>query len=55
MSEQQLDQRRRGLEAYLEKICSVRAIAESDLVQEFLTDNDDEQVRRIGVSAISSV
>ena len=44
MSEQQLDQRRRGLEAYLEKICSVRAIAESDLVQEFLTDTDDEQV-----------
>ncbi|XP_043196221.1 sorting nexin-27-like, partial [Amphibalanus amphitrite] len=43
MSEQQLDQRRRGLEAYLEKICSVRAIAESDLVQEFLTDSDDEQ------------
>lgn len=43
MSEQQLDQRRRGLEAYLEKVCSVRAIAESDLVQEFLTDNDDEQ------------
>ncbi|XP_037082859.1 sorting nexin-27-like [Pollicipes pollicipes] len=43
MSEQQLDQRRRGLEAYLEKICSVRAIAESELVQQFLTDNDEEQ------------
>lgn len=42
MSEQQLDARRRGLEQYLERVCAVRVIAESDLMQEFLTDQDDE-------------
>ncbi|KAF5304391.1 hypothetical protein FQR65_LT18877 [Abscondita terminalis] len=42
LSEQQLDARRRGLEQYLEKVCAVRVIAESDIVQEFLTDQDDE-------------
>ncbi|XP_072938444.1 sorting nexin-27 [Epargyreus clarus] len=41
LSEQQLDARRRGLEQYLEKVCAVRVIAESDAVQEFLTDSDD--------------
>ncbi|EEB15994.1 Sorting nexin-27, putative [Pediculus humanus corporis] len=40
LSEQQLDSRRRGLEQYLEKVCAVRVIAESDAVQEFLTDSD---------------
>lgn len=44
LSEQQLDARRRGLEQYLEKVCAVRVIAESDVMQEFLTDADDEQV-----------
>ncbi|KAJ4447685.1 hypothetical protein ANN_09693 [Periplaneta americana] len=43
LSEQQLDARRRGLEQYLEKVCAVRVIAESDVMQEFLTDADDEQ------------
>nr|CAD7193834.1 unnamed protein product [Timema douglasi] len=43
LSEQQLDARRRGLEQYLEKVCAVRVIAESDVMQEFLTDSDDEQ------------
>ncbi|XP_056635611.1 sorting nexin-27 [Diorhabda sublineata] len=42
MSEQQLDARRRGLEQYLERVCAVRVIAESDIMQEFLTDQDDE-------------
>ncbi|XP_034230063.1 sorting nexin-27 [Thrips palmi] len=42
LSEQQLDSRRRGLEQYLEKVCAVRVIAESDIVQEFLADTDDE-------------
>lgn len=41
LSEQQLDSRRRGLEQYIEKVCAVRVIAESDAVQEFLTDSDD--------------
>lgn len=41
LSEQQLDARRRGLEQYLEKVCAVRVIAESDIMQEFLTDQDD--------------
>ncbi|CAG0912888.1 unnamed protein product [Notodromas monacha] len=39
LNEQQLDARRRGLEHYLEKICAVRVIADSDIVQEFFTDN----------------
>ncbi|CAG5058955.1 unnamed protein product [Parnassius apollo] len=38
LSEQQLDARRRGLEQYLEKVCAVRVIAESEAVQEFLTE-----------------
>lgn len=42
LSEQQLDARRRGLEQYLERVCAVRVIAESDAMQEFLTDQDDE-------------
>ncbi|XP_041370157.1 sorting nexin-27-like [Gigantopelta aegis] len=37
LSEQQLDQRRRGLEQYLEKVCAVRVLGESDIVQEFLS------------------
>ncbi|CAL8256297.1 unnamed protein product [Boreogadus saida] len=41
LSEQQLDARRRGLEEYLEKVCSVRVIGESDIMQEFLSDSDD--------------
>lgn len=44
LNEQQLDSRRRGLEQYLEKVCAVRVIAESEIMQEFLTD--DEQVAR---------
>lgn len=40
LSEQHLDSRRRGLEQYLEKVCAVRVIAESDAMQEFLTDSD---------------
>jgi sorting nexin-27 len=42
LTDQQLDARRRGLEQYLEKVCAVRVIAESDTVQEFLTDTDDD-------------
>lgn len=42
LSEQQLDARRRGLEQYLERVCAVRVIAESDVMQEFLTDQDDD-------------
>ncbi|XP_072316767.1 sorting nexin-27b isoform X1 [Eucyclogobius newberryi] len=41
MSEQQLDARRRGLEEYMEKVCSVRAIGESDIMQEFLSESDE--------------
>lgn len=42
LSDQQLDTRRRGLELYLEKVCAVRVIAESDIMQDFLTDLDDD-------------
>lgn len=37
-----MDARRRGLEQYLEKVCAVRVIAESDSMQEFLTDKLDD-------------
>ncbi|KAL7977993.1 hypothetical protein Chor_004980 [Crotalus horridus] len=39
--EQQLDARRRGLEEYLEKVCSIRVIGESDVMQEFLSESDE--------------
>lgn len=42
LTEQQLDTRRRGLEQYLERVCAVRVIAESESMQEFLTDSEDE-------------
>lgn len=41
LSEQQLDARRRGLEEYLERVCSVRIIGESDIMQEFLSESDE--------------
>ncbi|RWS04024.1 Sorting nexin-27-like protein [Dinothrombium tinctorium] len=49
LSDQQLDARRRGLEQYLEKVCAVRVIAESDVMQEFLTDYDDDQGGRVTI------
>ncbi|TRY67128.1 hypothetical protein TCAL_09235 [Tigriopus californicus] len=42
LSEQKLDARRRGLEQYLERVCAIRVIAESELMQEFLTETEDE-------------
>ncbi|XP_065143799.1 sorting nexin-27a [Paramisgurnus dabryanus] len=41
LSEQQLDVRRRGLEEYLERVCSVRVIGESDIMQEFLSESNE--------------
>lgn len=41
LNEKQLDKRRRELEQYLEKVCAVRPLAESDLMQHFLTSADD--------------
>lgn len=46
LNEQQLDSRRRVLEQYLEVVCAVRVIAESDVMQEFFADTDEQQVRR---------
>lgn len=43
LSGQQVDQRRRGLELYLEKVCAVRVIAESDIMHQFLNDAEDQQ------------
>ena len=42
MSEQQLDSRRRGLELYLERVCAVRIIADSEILQDFLTEHEDD-------------
>uniref|UniRef100_A0A673ISI7 Sorting nexin-27 n=1 Tax=Sinocyclocheilus rhinocerous TaxID=307959 RepID=A0A673ISI7_9TELE len=41
LSEQQLDARRRGLEEYLERVCSVRVLGESDIMQEFLSESNE--------------
>ncbi|GMR53072.1 hypothetical protein PMAYCL1PPCAC_23267 [Pristionchus mayeri] len=38
LSDQQMDSRRRGLEQYLERICSIVVIADSEMVQEFLME-----------------
>jgi len=40
LSDQQLDSRRRGLEQYLERVCAVKVIGESELMKEFLTETD---------------
>lgn len=40
LNDQQLDSRRRGLELYLEKVCAVRVIAESEIMQDFLTEDE---------------
>jgi hypothetical protein len=47
LNDQQLDSRRRGLEQYLEKVCAVRVIAESDVMQEFLTDDESVKAKLI--------
>jgi len=44
LTDQQLDARRRRLEQYLERVCAVRVIAESELVRDFLTESEDEIV-----------
>jgi sorting nexin-27 len=44
MTEQQLDTRRRKLEQYLERVCGVRVIAESEIVKEFLSESEDDIV-----------
>uniref|UniRef100_A0A9J2PE06 Sorting nexin-27 n=2 Tax=Ascaris TaxID=6251 RepID=A0A9J2PE06_ASCLU len=43
LSEQQLDARRRGLELYLEKVCAIRVIADSDIIQEFLMEDSSSE------------
>ncbi|XP_035386739.1 sorting nexin-27b isoform X4 [Electrophorus electricus] len=52
LSEQQLDTRRRGLEEYLERVCSVRVIGESDIMQDFLSESDELQLNYNGVSDV---
>jgi len=42
LSEQQLDTRRRGLEQYLERVCAVRVIGEGEIMQDFLTETEEE-------------
>lgn len=42
LTDQQLDARRRGLEFYLEKVCAIRVIAESNVMRDFLTETEDE-------------
>uniref|UniRef100_A0A1I7S1S2 Sorting nexin-27 n=1 Tax=Bursaphelenchus xylophilus TaxID=6326 RepID=A0A1I7S1S2_BURXY len=39
MTEQRLDGRRRGLETYLEKVCTIKVIADCDIMQEFLMED----------------
>uniref|UniRef100_A0A915L5I5 Sorting nexin-27 n=1 Tax=Romanomermis culicivorax TaxID=13658 RepID=A0A915L5I5_ROMCU len=49
LNEQQIDTRRRGLEQYIEKVCAVRVIAESDIVQEFLMDHQSPDANFVDV------
>lgn len=42
LSEHQLDSRRRGLESFLEKVCSVRAIVDHPITRDFLTEDASE-------------
>ncbi|XP_045401054.1 sorting nexin-27 isoform X3 [Lemur catta] len=51
LSEQQLDTRRRGLEEYLEKVCSIRVIGESDIMQEFLSESDEAIAAKVGMDS----
>ncbi|EAW53423.1 sorting nexin family member 27, isoform CRA_a [Homo sapiens] len=51
LSEQQLDARRRGLEEYLEKVCSIRVIGESDIMQEFLSESDEAIAAKVGMDS----
>ena len=39
LSEHQLDSRRRGLESFLEKVCSVRAIVDHPITRLVLAEN----------------
>ena len=53
LNEQQLDSRRRCLEQYIETVCAVRVIAESDIMQDFFADTDEQQVKKISVLPVS--
>ncbi|KAH7722367.1 PX domain-containing protein [Aphelenchoides avenae] len=50
LSDQQLDTRRRTLEQYLEKVCAVKVIADSDIMQEFLMEDSNSQCPTVDVS-----
>uniref|UniRef100_A0A0N5CHG2 Sorting nexin-27 n=1 Tax=Strongyloides papillosus TaxID=174720 RepID=A0A0N5CHG2_STREA len=50
LSEQKLDTRRRGLESYLEKLCAVKVIADSEIMQEFLMEETEEYSRFLDVT-----
>jgi sorting nexin-27 len=52
LNEQQLDSRRRGLEQFIEKVCAVRVIAENELMQEFLTDDDHSSANKIDLKIL---
>ncbi|KAF6027093.1 SNX27 [Bugula neritina] len=44
LSEQKLDNRRRGLETYIEKVSAVKVIAEHNIMQEFLYPEMEEEI-----------
>ncbi|VDD95508.1 unnamed protein product [Enterobius vermicularis] len=50
LSEQQLDSRRRGLEMYLEKICAVKVIADSEIIQAFLMEDSSSVCSTVEVN-----
>lgn len=53
LNDQQLDARRRQLEQYLESVCAVRVIAESDTMQDFLNGTFQDE-SELGVNATQS-
>ncbi|ESO00935.1 hypothetical protein HELRODRAFT_192487 [Helobdella robusta] len=55
LSEHQLDTRRRGLEQYLEKVCTVVVIAESDIMRDFLSSSSSSSSLPTSSSTSSSL
>ncbi|XP_033125208.1 sorting nexin-27-like [Anneissia japonica] len=54
LSEKQLDTRRRELQQYLEKVCSIRIISESEYIQDFLKSSE-KKIDEIKKEAVTEV
>uniref|UniRef100_A0AC35TNT7 Sorting nexin-27 n=1 Tax=Rhabditophanes sp. KR3021 TaxID=114890 RepID=A0AC35TNT7_9BILA len=50
LSESKLDARRRLLQSYLEKICSIKCIADGEIIQDFLMDESEDYTKGLDVT-----